>query len=413
MKLPLRALLGLGAAALAVIAACSDDAVLGQLGADVDAGPSDADVDAPVADAADAGEATDADAGQTTDADAAPACSADGFCREGFAGGKVFVTALYGRASDDVWGVGHPTDNAKLPALVHYDGNAWAEISVDSTTPFVGIHGGDRGDLWIVGDNLFLHGVPGSGGVMHWEEETPPTFVPSPGAGPSSVWASSSDDVWFATAQGLYHREETGDGVVWTVENPWPTPNDFFVSETPFFVTGSGPDDVWCLGSLRPARRTKVGSDIVWVSSPIDPSGGPYLDIWGRTPMALASAGPGSIWFAFKYFGQANSTIYQSTYPSDAGDPDFVVATQLVMAQVRAITNAGSANPWVAGDYGGIAEFTGTHWQLQRTTIDGNLFLAQMGPIWVSSSGEVWVGAAEQGVDAPQIFLHRRAGVGP
>ena len=69
------------------------------------------------------------------------------------------ASALWGRAADDIWGVGTPG------GILHYDGSAWNEVARQRAgSPYLrvfhNVHGSEQGDVWIVGTEL------GEGGVV-------------------------------------------------------------------------------------------------------------------------------------------------------------------------------------------------------------------------------------------------------
>lgn len=145
---------------------------------------------------------------------------------------------------DDVWFVG--SDQGNGPALLQWDGAAWTRHDTDALS---GI------DLWWAfptADTVYLSGSEGTIASLD-RASGAITVVPGPRESLTffGIWGSSADDLWAVGAAigagepPAIWRNSSGDwAAVDLSEHPWNQPGVSL-----FKVHGSGPSDLWIVGS--------------------------------------------------------------------------------------------------------------------------------------------------------------------
>jgi len=178
------------------------------------------------------------------------------------------LSAVWGSGPADVWAAG----TAMGAFALHWDGNVWSEVALPPLVYIAALSGTGSNDVWGAG-------FAGMGGVVvHWDGAawTSVLTVP-PGAGDSgdsellAVWAIDPADVW---AVGIDDTIEHWDGSAWTgivamdsnnLEGVW----------------ASGPDDVWILDQSGGVLRGNA-SGLALVTSPLSGGDGSF-SIWGTS----------------------------------------------------------------------------------------------------------------------------------
>jgi hypothetical protein len=160
------------------------------------------------------------------------------------------LMSVWGSGQDDVWAVG--ADTGAGPLVVHWDGAAFERLET-----------GARGDLWWVfgfrNGPVFLGGTDGL--ILRFEDGG---FTPMDTPGDGTVfglWGSDPAAMWAVggTAGGA-------DGAfAWRLDgNAWVEaadfPADLSVGHALWKVWGSGPDDVWLVGTAGTALHFTGGS---------------------------------------------------------------------------------------------------------------------------------------------------------
>ena len=156
------------------------------------------------------------------------------------------VSALWGRAANDIWGFG------ALGFAAHWNGTDWtAELPGWALThdDAVKVTGSSPTDLWAVAGGTLLHGDGST-----WQTALTPQEV---GGTIHDVWAAAPDDVWVLGGDALIHR---WNGAAWRTEDPPPRG-----TTTPEMraISGTGPDDVWI---LRGANSVLHWDGRSWIS---------------------------------------------------------------------------------------------------------------------------------------------------
>jgi hypothetical protein len=176
------------------------------------------------------------------------------------------LLALTAVSPSDIWAVGWQGSSNSytntIPLVEHFDGSAWQLV----TAPVPGgsgtsvypeaISGTGPGDIWMAGV-VSPNGIGGVGTgstsfVEHWNGAAWSLATASlPGAiSTHSLYAASPTDVWATqtTDAGIGTSFLHFDGHSWTAV-PFPGPQEYGVSYTYFAISGSGPDDVWAVGT--------------------------------------------------------------------------------------------------------------------------------------------------------------------
>jgi hypothetical protein len=159
--------------------------------------------------------------------------------------------SIWGSAADDVYMVGG--DVGSGPAFAHFDGAAWTLLDT-----------GSSGNLWWVNspaDDLLV--LVGDGGRAL-------TYTPSSGAFTETVlpggedftifgtWGTSASDIWAVGSNILVSPGNAGAGGVWHFDGTdWAamTIPDEASEQLVYKVWGTGPDDVWFVGTTGLSMR--------------------------------------------------------------------------------------------------------------------------------------------------------------
>jgi hypothetical protein len=190
-------------------------------------------------------------------------------------------------------------------AMLHYDGNAWARVSMPGVDP----EGGDQtiwaagpsdvyvqdgtsvwhwdgqafdemsptaGSEWIFGifgfasDDIWIGTSYANGPIQHFDGEQWTRHQVPQGAKVYSLWGAASDDVWANTDSGILHF----DGEEWTAMTVDAVdPIDFYAGN----LFGTGPDDVWL-----PLHDGLLHWD--GVSWTVVPTARRVSSVWGSSP---------------------------------------------------------------------------------------------------------------------------------
>lgn len=149
--------------------------------------------------------------------------------------------SVWGSTAADVWAVG--ADAGGGPAVVHYDGSAWAAVDT-----------GTRGDLWWVtsagGDTVWMGGADGR--VLRHARGSGVTeeHVLDPALTVFGVWAAADDDVWAVggdiDASGDASQVWHWDGAAWARATLPPAATAALAI---YKVWGRSSTDVWAVGT--------------------------------------------------------------------------------------------------------------------------------------------------------------------
>jgi len=235
--------------------------------------------------------------------------------------------AVWGSGPTDVWVVGS-LDHAGFasPLVLHWDGSSWSPVANPdaadggdaSAAPncyLASVWGSGATDVWAVGACM---GAPWSSPILHWDG-TAWSGSSLPDMQLSGVWGSGASDVWAVgsstTTAGV--QEEVivhYDGHSWSTAFEYSPPapvvkSEYAVDKILSSVWGSGPDDVWSVGSVCTywgdygGYGTSNGVDCdesilhfdgaSWTASPSRP--GALSGVWARNACDVWAVGQGLI----------------------------------------------------------------------------------------------------------------------
>lgn len=300
------------------------------------------------------------------------------------------VTALWGRAANDIWGFG------ALGVAAHWNGTTWTDalpgwaLTHDDA---VKVTGSSATDLWAVAGGTLLHGDGAT-----WQTALTPQDVDGK---INDVWARASDDVWVLGGDALIHH---WNGAGWRTEDPLPRTTGTELRA----ISGTGPNDVWILRGTnsvlhwdgdswisrkpiidRPVDIWAAGPDEAWV---VGDDGVSHWEngFWypPRLPLGLDStsftavggSGPTDVWMlAAGYLLKASD---------DKQDVSIVMSSDWRAAALAPIATGGV---WVAFEDGGVAS------RMYRiTNVDPATFgTAVIGPVglndlWLAPDATLW-----------------------
>jgi hypothetical protein len=183
-------------------------------------------------------------------------------------------------SSDEVWGVGQhgPGGPSSRTLVERWDGQRWGVVPSPTATQFVNsllsVTSVANDDLWAAGLSYGLHRPSLYAGTLteHWDGSEW-SIVSSPnagrgsnflrgiaGTGPNDVWAvgSYTPDPAFGYTQTLTMH---WDGAAWAIV-PSPSPGDYL--NDLFAVDAVAPDDVWAAGTYTTLDEGAFGLILHW-----------------------------------------------------------------------------------------------------------------------------------------------------
>ncbi len=361
-------------AATGLIVACAESAPAPEAsepGAQIIPKPStDAEADGailPLEDAGCEGDASDCGTAQPDSCEGVAWCPATNP-----ADSRSAFTAVWGTNKDDVWAVGSGG------AVVHFDGTAWKDASLQTTRTLFSVGGSGPDDVWIVGTYGTLYHRSGGSAF-----EAKP-IVPYAGAAEkmlTSVWSTSPDQVWISgeslkiptetKAAMQYRRTVVDGGARWQAVSPCSTCT--VVSR----VWGPSPDEVWSVGSRGKAYRTTL---------PADGDGGAPVSVEIATKAtqdlrAVWGSSKDDIWLVGRR-GTLRRCLAGATEcePVEAGTTE----------DLHAVWGSAADDVWVAGANGTILHFDGKSWSHSTAAFPAarkpNLY-----GVWGSAGTDVWI----------------------
>jgi hypothetical protein len=199
------------------------------------------------------------------------------------------LTAICAILHDDAWAVGYSIPY--LYTLMHWDGRSWAVVNGSPANLSIlnSVKAFACDDVWAVGEKD-VHQGTSSTFTLHWDGTTW-TEIPSPnvatGNSLNGVDGSGPEDVWAVGSSSLGALTMHWDGTAWTVV-PTPVDNGWFTAVKAFSAT-----NVCAVGSLagtsgqEPLSARWDGTQ--WRVMPTPPVNIPAF-------LSAISARDGSIW---------------------------------------------------------------------------------------------------------------------
>jgi hypothetical protein len=133
------------------------------------------------------------------------------------AGNDNFLSSVAASSSSDVWAVGRyrPDDALDVPLTMHWDGNAWHQVSApsegDQGSLLADVHANSPTDVWAVGRSFSSTDPVYEPFSLHWDGTEwslqRPVVPQAQPAALFSVAATSAKDIW---AVGSSTREHAG-----------------------------------------------------------------------------------------------------------------------------------------------------------------------------------------------------------
>ena len=161
-------------------------------------------------------------------------------------------------SATDAWAVGATRGDVRALLVLHWNGKVWKPVTdLDGVTccGLMSVDAVSATDVWAVGAGS---SIPGSL-LLHWDGKAWTSFPAHTGHRDrtiDAVWgvsATAADDVWavggFSNWQSIptHVRVLHWDGIRW---HDVPAPNPGRVADRLWAVSGTGPDDVWAVGSF-------------------------------------------------------------------------------------------------------------------------------------------------------------------
>jgi hypothetical protein len=237
------------------------------------------------------------------------------------AAGDVRVDAVWGSGASDIWLAAmtsepDPVHSNGITVFVHWDGQRW---SVDKTLDAalaarLGVFqmsGTGPNDVWGAGMEIVSTDASTDfrGSIVHWDgakwssvtSNTP--GVDTTSVSLRSVWASGPHDVWFGGDGTLFHW----DGSKWTAALSSTLGNTFYVS-------GSGPNDVWVASWASGNTATAIDhwDGAIWHEE--------IVDIYD--PRNVFAVSPTDVWVSGYSQQDESQTVHWDGHewlPSDTG----------------------------------------------------------------------------------------------
>lgn len=388
-----------GAAALAVVAACSAAVACAESTEEHDVvaredGSGDArdgtDASTPLSPSTDAGDA-DVDATVNPDGgDAGPqnVCTAHGWCHTELPPGQT-LRAVWGDGAGIVWTVSEEGN------VLRWDGAKWSIVHTDAGKLFA-LWGSGPTDIWVGGTNGLFHGTGATSATLAW------AHVASEGNMPIlSVWGSAANDVWAVGNDGAASR-------VLHYAGPSADPNDSGWAVDPVSarvvgklvrVWGYSPTDVWTVGSNLVGALDKP---VIWHLSPDDDDVPTFTQDTSFThyasnrPFGGLTSDPDNV----LWFGTTQGSPYMvwgrradNTQPFVWKDAftGFPQSHPTCRSRVHnGILAFGPNDLWTYGDYGRLCHFDGARWELAAVSIDELPLTNVFWDAW-GDPGQMWV----------------------
>lgn len=342
------------------------------------------------------GSFTDGAKGDGASAVADPRCSDDGWCLTDFEIDTMSFSAVWGSGPTDVWFAG------TRGRLVHWNGARWDVQTVVTPLP----DGADAGpppetfySIWGSGPND-VYAVTIGGTVAHcqaWNGSSAACSAEALPATPiatnlSSVWGSSSTDVWLAGGNAGGSRSLHSIGWQGTSAD-WITVLDVIAVGDPRLagIFGSSAMDVWALGPRGRLFHSNGYADGLADWTPVNSATTANLK-------AGWAAGADDAWIVgdrgvIRHFTYDQYGVLE-WLPSDAG----------TTVDLSAVWGSGPTDVWTVGADDTILHGDGTGWR--KSSVPAALAAGKsIYGIWGSGPDDVW--AVGDGV-----LLHRspRAG---
>lgn len=272
-----------------------------------------------------------------------PACDKSGFCPI-YPAPMNSITTIAAASSGTNW-------IAYQNTLAAWRGGQGTVYRLDTTMELDGIFALADNNVWAVGSGSTLAHFDGS----QWTLSLLPV-----GTWLASVWASSATDVWTVGNFGAIGRY---DGTKWTATQ-LPGANQSLNA-----VHGTGPKDVWAVGSDGSAKALVEHYDGTQWQSIAVTANGSLWDVW--------AAAPDDVWIV-----GSNNTVLRGNAAS--GFTSVTVPAMSVSGELRGVWGAARNDVWITGS-GDTLHWNGTTWT--RSASVGSVVRGRTAQDIVAASG--------------------------
>ncbi len=282
-------------------------------------------------------------------ADLAPApppgiCSADHWCWVNPLPQGNGLVQTFGFGPDNIWAVG------SAGTILNWNGSVWRSYPGVTQEDLWSVWGVAPDDVWIGGQGVLAHFDGKSWQLLVDESPVQDTFV--------SFWGSAGNDVY--AIAGTTNVIGHWDGTSWTMSNVGGSDEAFTG------ISGTGPDDVWVVGSQ------------LWHSdgTGFTPAATQPPASHGPGPASVYAVAPGDAWLV----GPGGTILHWSggaftAYPG-------------VTAQfLQAVWGSGANDVWACGSDGTVVHWDGSAWQASYST--GTTAFLSGG--WSGGANDVWI----------------------
>lgn len=226
-------------------------------------------------------------------------------------------------------------------------------------------------DVWASTNSLSLSrfGTTLGTTIQHWNGTTWAAIVGPVGVQAiESLWASGPSDLWVASTNGLWRW----NGTVWTNVTPFPQGNDIMTR-----VWGFGPSDVWALGGVGVSHWD--GASWTDYSSVISTSVPPPSDAPPQT--GEGSFQPLSVWGATTADVWMGGSLSYLLFPTGPGTLSTVALS-------------------------GYAHWDGVAWTVESPTTVAEALFGEIGDVRGTSADNIWAVGDSVGNTQPEVIEH-------
>jgi hypothetical protein len=271
-----------------------------------------------------------------------------------------YLVAVWGSSARDVWAVGLGG------TIVHWDGARWSSVASGTTYDLVDLSGSGPDDVWALGsiDRSPVTTGTNQPPTVHWDGKSwsPVDFAAT------SIWANGADDVWALAGDVVLHW----DGARWSEITRLDVGNQPLTG-----IWASGPHDVRVYGDQHQFHfdgQTWAPDDL-----------GPMASI-----SHMAGTGPSDVWAVGSFLGPEAVDVVHFDGASWAKATDRV-------AHLDGVSATGPADAWAVGPSGQIQRWDGRAWTLaddDLTAVSPTSDGGSGGVVWGSGPNDVWAVAS-------------------
>jgi len=188
-----------------------------------------------------------------------------------------WLLSIWGPAPDDLYAAGGEPGHG---VLVHFDGDAWAEVTLPEATPLLSwLYGFSTDDFTLVGDG---------GTILHFDGQSFTAQASSTDENLWGVWGATHDDLWAVGGGGRSGDTATlvhFDGASWSpVDLP---PFQKANVRALYKVWGTGADNVYAVGQYGTVLHYDGNA---WKEELVG-ANDDLISLWGTSPSNIYAVG--------------------------------------------------------------------------------------------------------------------------